>query len=486
MSNSAKQVVDFRPGKGVSSGISNEELRKWSERQWGHAVKVGNYDRTREGLNFEVVRGGIVKPVNKSYSLQDRMADNLRARGIRDPNEGLPEPRYRTVASFIFGGSRERMRQLAFGTQAVDFEHGADNSAVRRSPDIEDWAKDIYGFMAQKYGEENIVSFIVHLDETNPHVHCTLLPIDGNGRFAYKQLFSGKDIYDYKRLNIALHDELARINEKWGLTRGSSVSESGAKHRTTEEYRRWLSVECTTLEEQVANHRKALSSLYVEISIAEKKQKSFRTMIGNLVREKAGIESQIAELQEQLATHTGDSEALTHRIGHLQEKLALTTSKLADKEAKLTDTAQQLDALRRDMDEIQHEADDLSAKARESEKSWSQHLAADLHTAMIEQMVNEYQPLKSRMEPAIRQLFDGTLVNELTAYGNNLITVGLQLMCGYVDDATTLAQAHGGGGGGSDLPWGRDPNEDDREWARRCLAQARKMMRPSSGRSRKM
>jgi predicted nucleic acid-binding Zn-ribbon protein len=486
MSNTAKQVIDFRPGKGIDSGVSNEELRRWSERQWGHALKVGNYDRSREHLNFEVTRGGILKPVDKTLSLAQRMADTLRQRGIKDPNEGLEEPRYRTTVQFIFGGSRDRMRQLAFGDQPVDFAHGADNSHIGRRPDIEGWAKDVYSFMAKRYGEENIVGFIVHLDETNPHVHCTLLPIDGRNRFAYKRLFAGKDIYDYKRLNKELHDELSRVNNRWGLERGSDVSETGARHRSTEEYRRWLSVECTSLEEQVANHRKALSSLYVELSIAEKKQKSFRTMIQNLSREKAEIEDRMASLRQQLAAQSGNSEALTAQIRSLEEKLTLTTSKLADKEAKLAETVRQLDVLRNDMDEIQQEADDLSQKARESQRSWSQHMAADLHAVMLERLVNEYQPLKARMEAADRQLFDGTLVNELAAYGNHILTVGLQLMCGYIDDATTFAQAHGGGGGGSDLPWGRDPNEDDREWARRCLAMARKLMRPSSGKQRKM
>ena len=39
-----------------------------------------------------------------------------------DPYEGLAEPRFRTVVNFIFGGSTERMRELAFGNQKVDFE----------------------------------------------------------------------------------------------------------------------------------------------------------------------------------------------------------------------------------------------------------------------------------------------------------------------------------------------------------------------------
>ena len=46
------------------------------------------------------------------------------------------------------------------------------------------------------------------------------------------------------------------------------------------------------------------------------------------------------------------------------------------------------------------------------------------------------------------------------------------LFLGYVDDATTFAEGHGGGGSSSDLKWGRDPEEDEIEFARRCAREA--------------
>ncbi|EKC56301.1 Plasmid recombination enzyme, partial [human gut metagenome] len=103
-----KQVMDFRPSKGITTAQSNEHQRRWTEKGWGSAESTGNYDRSRERLNFEV-RGGKVCPIDKSRSIPERMADILRSRGIKDPNEGLAEPRFRTVVNFIFGGSRERM-----------------------------------------------------------------------------------------------------------------------------------------------------------------------------------------------------------------------------------------------------------------------------------------------------------------------------------------------------------------------------------------
>ena len=44
------------------------------------------------------------------------------------------------------------------------------------------------------------------------------------------------------------------------------------------------------------------------------------------------------------------------------------------------------------------------------------------------------------------------------------------LFLGMVDDATTFAESHGGGGGGSDLKWGRDEDEAPRELPGRVVA----------------
>jgi hypothetical protein len=55
----------------------------------------------------------------------------------------------------------------------------------------------------------------------------------------------------------------------------------------------------------------------------------------------------------------------------------------------------------------------------------------------------------------------------------------MYLFLGYLDGATRFAQSCGGGGTSSDLPWGRNPDEDDRRLAYGCMMQAHRMMRPS-------
>lgn len=480
----AKQVLDVHVSKGMTSAQSNEHLRNRSEKAQEYAMSKGNYDPTREGLNFEVVSGGKIRPVDKERSIPQRMADLLRWRGIKDPNAGLDEPKYRTVVNIIFGGSRERMQELAFGNQAVDYGKGADNSAVVRKPDIEQWAKDVYTFVSGKYGEENIAAFIVHLDELNPHIHCTLLPIK-DGRFAYKDIFAGKDKFEYSARMKQLHSDFAEVNRRWGMSRGASVSETGAQHRTTEEYRRHLSDECTTIEQQIEQHRKALSELQSDIRLAERRVKGLTTMVENLQKDKAEKEAQIAAAERELASHSGDAQELSERIARLQSELGGIEAKLADKNEKLQEADRRLAVLKEDMDAIQSRTEELKAEAYKYSGDVQSKVDTLLKDVLLEDVLSEYRDLSAQMNDAERQLFDDSLLRSIAEQGQEVMHCATMLFLGMVDDATTFAETRGGGGGGKKSGWGRDDDEDNRAWARRCMRMAKRMMRPAIGKKAK-
>ena len=62
----------------------------------------------------------------------------------------------------------------------------------------------------------------------------------------------------------------------------------------------------------------------------------------------------------------------------------------------------------------------------------------------------------------------------------NIQNTALLLFAGYLDGATTMAAS--GGGGGSDMSgWGRDKDEDDLAWARRCARMANNMCKRRRG-----
>lgn len=480
-----KQVLDVQVSKGITAAQSNEHLRDRSERAEKYAMTKGNYAPTRKHLNFEVVPGGKIRPVDTSRNIPERMADILRFRGIKDPNEGLPEPKYRTVVNIIFGGSRERMQELAFGSQKVDYEKDADNSHIQRKADIERWAKDVYSFVSGRYGEQNIAAFIVHLDEINPHVHCTLLPIK-DGRFAYKEIFAGKDKFEYSARMKQLHsDFFSEVNTKWGMSRGTSISETGARHRSTEEYRRMLSEECTSIEENIKRHQQVLGELQTDIRLAERRVKGLTTMVANLEVQKAEKESLLSAAELDLKENKGNAAELASQIKMLEKELQGISRQLADKQEKLQTADRQLISLKENMDAIAERTETLKEEAYHYSQDVHSKVDTLLKDVLLEDMVSEYRSASVQMGESERQLLDGSLMQSIAERGTEVMHCATMLFLGMVDDATTFAESHGGGGGGSDLRWGRDEDEDNRAWALRCMRMASRMMRPAIGKKPK-
>lgn len=486
MAKTAKQVMDIRASKGISNGESDEQQRRWGDKAWAEALRRGNHDRTREHLNFEIVKGGVVQPVDKSKRITERMAEVLTARGIKDPNEGLNEPKYRTCVNIIFGGSRERMRELAFGDQVLNEEHGADNSHLKRRTEIEQWAKDMYDFACGKWGEENIIGFYVHLDELNPHLHCTLLPLDKENKFAFKRLFAGDNIYDFKARTTALHNELAVVNERWGLGRGDNISETGAKHRSTEEYRRMLTSECTTLEEKIENHKALLDHLNADIRLAERRVKGLTTMVTNLENRKYELEEELDTLYADLKAGRGDSEDLRSRIRRLDSQLQNVLDNLADKKEKLNEADRKLSELKDEMETTKERTAELRKNASLIADNIEYQTRLKMTDALYSDVAESLRVIWSMMTDEQKELLNGTVLEEIAERSEKIIECGMLLLCGYIDHATDFAQSSGGGGGGSsDMDWGRRDDEDERAWARRMMRTARHMMRPSGSKSSK-
>ncbi len=478
----AKQVIDFRAGKGFTKAQSDEHLRDRSDKSLKHALATGNYDLTREHLNFEITKGGKIQPLDKSRNIPQRIAENLAARGIKDPNEGLAEPRFRTVVNFILGGSRERMHEIAYGEQVVDLEKGADNSNIRRTPEIEQWARDLYYFVSDRYGEENIAAFIVHLDELNPHIHLTLLPIDKDGKFAYKRIFAGKDKFEYKARTLAMHDAFSKVNEKWGLSRGTSITETGARHRTTEEYRRMLEEERTTLEGQIDQQRKVLSDLQREIGLAERRVKGLSSMVINLEKEKTTVEKELNSLASAILDNANGNLSNEDKVAALHEKLADINSKLADKKQKLSDAEETLSSLKAEAVSMKERTGELRTEAAQVATSVQQKVREEVTNALYENVISDFTSRLPQMPEMVQLQLNESVLMSVAEQGNQIVTCGMLLFAGYVEQATEFAKGHGGGGGGPSSDWGRDPKDDDRDWARRCAMMATKMMHSTSGR----
>lgn len=478
-----KQVVHFQAKKGFTTAQSNEHQRRWTEKGWESANANGRIDRSRVGLNFEITRGGKLRPVDMSRSIPELFRENIKRRGIKDPNEKCQDdPKYRSVVDFIISGSHDTLCRLAFGTQEVDHSENADNETLRRCPEIEQWARDMYDVLAGKFGEENILSFIVHLDERTPHIHADLIPVTEDNRISFNKVFVGADKYEFRRRSLALHDLFAEVNKKWGLQRGDSVAVTHAKKKSLEEYRRELSAQCSTLEREVDRKTATLSGLDRQIRLAETRRKGLNTMVTNLEARRKQIEIEIDKVRASLSGREIDPakrNSLLREEESLQKKLDDILAKLSDKQEKLEEADRKLSELREHLSASEDRQEELQRQIDAAMAEVSQISMDKVGSEALWMVMRDFQSMKDLFDPEKNPEMEDSMLMDMSQRGMRIVACAALLSMGMVDQATTFAKNCGGGGGGHKGNWGKEPNEDERQWLRRCLARSRKMMKPA-------
>lgn len=176
--------------KSFSAQIGNEaERRGWDEKRYhsknAETEKNNHYNFSRKHLNFEITKGCKVMPLGSNpIPLHQRLQlrhDELGFKPYMDANhpDQIAKNSPNGLVNIIFGGDHDVMKRLAFGEQQIDTSDPyADNSHIKLMPAIYEWAKDTYHFCCRMWGEENIIGFDVHCDETGVHAHALTVPVE--------------------------------------------------------------------------------------------------------------------------------------------------------------------------------------------------------------------------------------------------------------------------------------------------------------------
>lgn len=469
--------MDFKPVKSAAANVSNEQQRNWSDDLFERKAKNPdhNYDRSRTALNFQVGPGGVITVVDKSRRIGDRVEEIIK-------NHLRPDARVTAISNravmVVFGGNRERMREMAFGSQELN-EYEETNGHLIRQPEIEQWAKDVYGFVCHEFGEENVASFIVHLDETGPHAHCVFVPLTADGRLSSKEVLGGKTKIDAKQHMRDLHTRLAEVNRKYGLDRGDDIHETGARHRSTSEYNRDLHRENARLETLIDDNREQLRQFEEETRKSERRVKGLTTMIANLERQEVELNNEIARLGSDIENGAGDVSELRRRIAELEKQLESTVQKLVDKRDKLKTADRKLADLQDELDALIEKRDNAQKNFHEFTEKNQEQVRMRLTDAVFGRLVVDIRELFAAMPSEQKANLEGEFLTAIAEQPNEILKCAMYLFLGYLDGATQFAQSCGGGGGDTSLPWGRKDDEDDRRFAYRCMMQAHKMLKPS-------
>ena len=176
--------------KAFSSQVGNEaERRGWDEKRYqlknADIDKNNHYNYLRKRLNFEILKDGKIVPLgSQSVPLHERLQHRLDELGFKPYMDAKrPDQVSRNnpncTVGIIFSGDHDVLNRLAFGEQKLNTsDPNADHSNVTLQKGIYDWALDTYRFACEKWGEENVIGFDVHCDETSIHAHVQTVPVE--------------------------------------------------------------------------------------------------------------------------------------------------------------------------------------------------------------------------------------------------------------------------------------------------------------------
>ena len=203
-------------------------------------VHPKNADRTRTHLNRELVQfpEGVR---NRTQAIAHR----IETAGIR---RKVSANQVKAIRILLTGSNKDMKQMEAEGR-------------------IEGWCNDSLKWIRETYGEQNLVSAVLHMDEKTPHIHATVIPIvTGERRKAGQEEQNGKKKYRKKNPQdvrlcaddvMARHrlkhyqDTYAQAMNKYGLQRG--VDGSLAKHISTMQYYKQLVEQQDSLQENIEN-----------------------------------------------------------------------------------------------------------------------------------------------------------------------------------------------------------------------------------------
>lgn len=205
---------------------------------------------------------------------------------------------------------------------------------------LDEWIKDTIEFLKKEFGEKNVVAASLHLDEDAPHIHASIVPIvegerrkkksnkepeDPKKQYKKKDVnrprLCADDVMERKKL-VEYQDRYAEAMAKYGLQRGIRGSE--ARHISTQQYYRDLSVKNTDLRKNIEQREAELKETEQALSktkneLKTEKLKKSTADVGSTIMD--GISSMIGtskvkKQQLEIDSLQSDNELLSQKLNN--------------------------------------------------------------------------------------------------------------------------------------------------------------------------
>ena len=496
MNTDIKQAMHVEAGKSFGTAEANENERRWNDDKIDRKNQdpTNHYDRTRMKLNFEIGPDGKIHPLGyQEKSLEVRLQERLDELGWK-PFKADSKIQPNCCAKFVFGGNHDRTLEMAFGNQSVNLEKGADNSHLHRCEEIENWAKDVYDWCSNRYGQKNIVGFQVHIDESSPHIHALIVPVgirpkSGRESVMWSAKF-WKDRYEYGRILKEMHTSLYdEVGSKYGLERGDSIDGRNVQHLNKRDYIRKLTKEAKQAEKAVKglqsmmrNLESRIFSYRLQLEEADKELASGKITLDRYEAQKADIQELIAEYQTKLEDKTDKLHVKEQELERLTADATKARSvvqpfrnhKVDFTPPQITEKVPLFGSDKWVERQNQYIAKQFTDIVRKIESLYRNDAARQVEAAQRNVLADYGELYQLRRDNKSLSDTNESLESELNMLFDQLAIPSVRNLIFAVADALIGGQpvsiSSCSGGSTSDLPWdGRRPDEEEEAYRRRCL-----------------
>ena len=204
---------------------------------------------------------------------------------------------------YIVTASPEFFERAAAGAKEFRFSRG--DVVKDNYTDRERYFRDSLEFVLARHGAGNILSSTIHLDESNPHMHVVVLPIDPKGKLNARHFLGGRD--KMRKLQDDYHGHITRNGLFKDLERGKRKERGAVEEyiqRTSPQIgdlRRFLS----EVKSGIENEENALYERLQQLEDARKELAEKEAHLNaELVRTRLAATLHKPELKSQVKPHS--------------------------------------------------------------------------------------------------------------------------------------------------------------------------------------
>ena len=303
--------LHFEKHKGSTGGLQRHNEREPGQR---HSNKNIKPDRTKDNI--------FLKPKDdRTYG--ERVDDRLEA-GYR---------------------GTKAVRKDAVKMVEATVQLGGDITKESEETQIEA-LKEAYEELKEMYGEENIISAVIHVDETTPHLHCDFVPLTKRGNLSAKDV-----IGDKKKMRRTQEKFLEAMQERVPRAKFARLEPEKAQFNGLDQalYEK-MTASIKEREDKLCDREDYIEDQEIKLENKEEQLNQLKETLEAKENEIRARERQVEKDEDGIVFDRdalmGKEQRLAERAQELREQeeaIAETANKLADKTRELNLRAEDLD-----------------------------------------------------------------------------------------------------------------------------------------------